>query len=308
MNAALIVSSVVFLLVFAGVLTVWTYLEEKYRRTILARRLHGESREAGEMIARLRAPWLRAALFLARAATPPKGTALDQIRTRLVHAGFRDPQAVAIYFGFRVGLMLLFGILYLVAALLTGSLNSRDVVMVFLPLTAGYFLPPILLTIRIRSRQEQIFRELPDALDLVLICLEAGLGFDAALYRVSRELAGISPVLSEEFGQYFLEIQSGLPRRDVLANLAERNGVASLTAVVGVLLQSIRFGTNIAESLRVHINSMRTLRRQMAEEDAAKMSTRLTFPMVLLILPALFIIILGPAMLGIIEKIKGGLP
>jgi len=202
--------------------------------------------------------------------------------------------------------MLLLGGLYLAAVLLTGHLRYQDAVVVFLPLAVGYGLPVLLLNIRIRSRQAEIFRELPDALDLVLICLEAGLNFDTALYRVSQELIHLSPVLSAEFGQYFLEIQSGLPRRTVLQHLAKRNGVENLTAVVGILLQSIRFGTNIADSLRVHIQSMRTQRRQIAEEAGAKISTRLTFPMVLLILPALFIIILGPAILNVFEKFKGG--
>ncbi|WP_051554430.1 type II secretion system F family protein [Desulfobulbus elongatus] len=307
MTPALLTASVVFLLVFGGLFYGYLYLEEKYWRSVLARRFYGETREAEDMISRLRAPWLRAAQVLGRTAMPAESASVILLRDRLSYAGFRDPEAVAVLYGIRLGLMLLFGTLYLVAALLAGHLRYQDAAMVFLPLAAGYFFPTILLNMRIRSRQAQIFRELPDALDLVLICLEAGLSFDAALFRVSRELANVSPVLAGEFSQYFLEIQSGLPRKTVLTHLAERNGVESLTTVVGVLLQSIRFGTNIADSLRVHIQSMRTQRRQLAEEAGAKMSTRLTFPMVLLILPALFIVILGPAILNVYEKIKGGL-
>ncbi len=303
MNLPLFIAAAVFLLVFAGTMTGYAYLEEKYWRAVLARRLFGNTREAGDMVARLKSPWVRAARALGKAATPVRPEAVRQM---LNHAGFRDPQAVTIYFGVRVGAMLGLGALYLLVAGFTGRLSPADAVMAFPPLAAGYLLPALLLRIRVQSRQKEIFRELPDTLDLVLICLEAGLSFDLALHRVGRELAGVSPILSEEFGQYFLEIRSGLPRKTVLRNLADRNGVESLTSVVGVLIQSMRFGTNIAESLRVHIQSMRTRRRQIAEEQGAKISTRLAFPMILLILPALFIVILGPAIINISEKIQGG--
>lgn len=306
MNLPLIIAAIIFLVVFGGIMSGYVYLEEKYWRAIIARRLFGNAREAGAMVERLRAPWMRAARKLGQAAVPGEESVVAGIQRLLSYAGFRGSQAVPLYFGIRIGAMLILGGLYLCLALVTGHLGVTDAVLVFLPLAAGYYLPAMLLQIRVRSRQKEIFRELPDALDLVLICLEAGLSFDLALYRVSRELAKVSPVMSEEFGQYFLEIQSGLPRKSVLNNLSERNGVESLTSVVGVLIQSMRFGTNIAESLRVHIQSMRTRRRQLAEEQGAKMSTRLTFPMVMLILPALFIVILGPTLINIYERFKGG--
>jgi len=306
MNFPLIIAALVFLLVFGVVMSSYMYLEEKYWRAVLARRFFGDAKEARAMEGRLRPFWMRATRKLGKAAAPRDKSTLAGIRETLDHAGFRDPSAVIVYFGIRCGVMLVLGALYLLSLLATARLDALHAVMVFLPLAAGYYFPAILLRIRIRSRQRQIFHELPDTLDLVLICLEAGLSFDMALYRVSREMKRVSPVLADEFGQYFLEIQSGLPRKTVLKNLADRNGVESLTSVVGVLLQSIRFGTNIAESLRVHIQSMRTRRRQIAEEQGAKMSTRLTFPMILMILPALFIIILGPAVINIFQKIQGG--
>jgi tight adherence protein C len=306
MNLPLVIAAVVFLTVFGGFMSLYLYLEEKYWRAIVARRLFGDAREAGVMIDHMRTPWMRTAQRLGQAAVPKEESTVEEIRRLLSHGGFRDPRSVTVYFGIRIGALLVFGAVYLFFALVTGHLGWTDTVVVFLPMATGYYLPAMLLQIRIRSRQREIFRELPDALDLVLICLEAGLSFDLALYRVSRELAKVSPVMAEEFAQYFLEIQSGLPRKAVLDNLAKRNGVESLTSVVGVLVQSIRFGTNIAEALRVHIRSMRTRRRQMAEEQGAKLSTRLTFPMVMLILPALFIVILGPALINIAERIQGG--
>ncbi|PIE73709.1 MAG: type II secretion system protein [Deltaproteobacteria bacterium] len=307
MSLPLFIALIVFLLVFSITMCGYMYLEEKYWRTIVARRLLGNTAAAGTMIHRLRTPWMRAAQALGKSAVPRDKAALSKIERKLGYAGFRQPHAVQVFFGLRILLMLVLGGFFLLGALLTGTFQLKTMIMMFLPLAVGYYLPAWLLRIRMVSRQKQIFRELPDGLDLVLICLEAGLNFDNALYRVSRELTKVSPVLAEEFSQYFLEIQSGLPRKTVLHNLAERNGVESLTAVVAVVLQSLRFGTNIAEALKVHINSMRTRRRQNAEEAGAKISTRLTFPLVMLILPALFIIIIGPAMINVFERVKGGL-
>ncbi|PIE58088.1 MAG: type II secretion protein F [Desulfobulbus propionicus] len=307
MSAPLIIASVVFLAVFAALMSLYVYLEERYWRAVVARRLFGTTREAKDMVARFNAPWIRAAHRLGGAAMPQEQRSLDTVRQQLSFGGYRTPGSLQVYYGMRIGGMLVFGGLYIFVALLTGNLHLSNILLLFLPLAVGYYLPAWLLHLQVQSRQKQIFRELPDALDLVLICLEAGLGFDMALYRVSKEVAKVSPVLSEEFAQYFLEVQSGLPRRSVLRNLSERNGVESLTSVVAVLLQSIRFGTNIGDALKVHIQSMRTRRRQIAEESGAKISTKLTFPMVMLILPALVMVILGPALINIFEKLKGGL-
>ncbi len=307
MSVPLVIASVVFLASFAALMSLYVYLEEKYWRAVVARRLFGNTREAKDMVERLNAPWVRAVHKLGSPVMPQDRTVLDTVRQQLSFGGYRRPGSVRLYYGIRTAGMLFFAAVYFLVTLFTGNLRASNILLIFLPLAAGYYLPSLLLRLRVKARQKQIFRELPDALDLVLICLEAGLGFDMALYRVSREMAKVSPVLSEEFSQYFLEIQSGLPRRSVLHNLAERNGVESLTSVVAVLIQSIRFGTNIGDALKVHIESMRTRRRQIAEESGAKMSTKLTFPMVMLILPALFMVILGPALINIFEKLKGGL-
>lgn len=306
MSLPLIISAIVFLVIFGGAMTAYAYLEEKYWRAVLSRRLYGDTLQAETMATRLHGPWMHRVRQLGQGTVPKNESAVAEIRRQLSYAGYRDPQAVVLYYGVRVGLCLILGIFFLLVVLLTGHFRIENLIPVFLPTAVGYYLPVLLLRIRVRSRQRQIFRELPDTLDLVLICLEAGLGFDPAMYRVSRELAKVSPIMAEEFGRYYLEIRSGLPRKTVLNNLAERNGVESLTSVVGVLVQSIHFGTNVAESLSVHIRSMRTQRRQIAEEKGAKMSTRMTFPMIMLILPALFLIILGPALINIYERIKGG--
>ena len=135
--------------------------------------------------------------------------------------------------------------------------------------------------------------------------MEAGLSFDMAFLRVSSELAKIAPVLSKEFSQYYLEVQSGLPRMEVLKNLAERNGEKNLNSVVQVLLQSFKLGTDVASSLRIYAESLRTERLQKAKEKSAKLSVKLTFVTVLLILPAYILIVIGPVIVKIISLFGG---
>jgi len=171
-------------------------------------------------------------------------------------------------------------------------------------LAAGYYLPAAVLRRQASARSRKIRQELPDVLDLLKICIEAGLSLDSALFRVGRDLKDIAPVLSRELAQYFLEIQSGLPRKEVLSSLAERNQVNALSGVVNVLIQSSRLGTDIAEALEVYSASLRTERMQAAQEQGAKVSTKLTFPMIFLILPALLIVILGPAMINMLDRLS----
>jgi tight adherence protein C len=289
----------------ALVLLLYQRLEEVLRKARIDRRfrwIYGRQRSALEdRIAAAR----RLLVRLGEAAAPRQAAELAPIRRQLSHAGFRAAGAVALYYGARMALALLLGALVLLIYTLIGFWNTKTLLYLFVPLALGYYLPAALLRSLRERRLQQIFRELPDALDLLLICMEAGLSFDMALERVSRELKGIAPVLSAEFRQYFMEIKSGLPRQQVLEALAERNGEKGLASVVQVLIQSARTGTDIAESLNIYAESMRTSRRQQAEEQGAKVSAKLTFPTVLLILPALMLIILGPAAINLLERLGG---
>jgi tight adherence protein C len=305
MTATLTIALATFLTVAASLMGLYFYLESRYRRYVLAKLLRGGA-PARPVRQRLEAPWHDIALRLGRLAIPKEEHQRHTIRQLLTVAGYRDPQAVTAYFGVKVLLAAGLGLLYLILTAAAGALDAKNLVVAFLPIGLGYYLPGFWLRYRVERRRRQIFRELPDVLDLLLICIEAGLSFDMALFRVSRELSDIAPVLSAEFGQYFFEIKSGLPRRQVMADLAARNGEQSLTSVINVLLQSSKFGTDIAEALRIYIQSMRTERRQLAEEKGAKMSTRLVFPMVVLIMPALIIVILGPALINIFERLQQG--
>jgi tight adherence protein C len=242
---------------------------------------------------------------LGRIAAPRDPEELARVSRTIRRAGHRSGRhsAVRLYYGVRALAALLAGALYVLTTAAAGGIGAKTALHAFVPLAVGYYLPAAILRQQAAARSEKIMKELPDALDLLKICIEAGLSLDSGLHRVSRELRDIAPILSKELAQYFLEIQSGLPRRQVLGNLAERNQVNSLSGVVNVFIQSSRLGTDIAEALRVYSTSLRTERRQVAEELGAKVAVKLTLPMILLILPALLIVILGPAMISMFERL-----
>ena len=147
-------------------------------------------------------------------------------------------------------------------------------------------------------------KALPDALDLLVVCVEAGLGLNQAMVRVAEEIERVSPVLSEQIGLVNLEIRAGTPRDEAFRNLGHRTGVQDIKSLMAMLVQTDRFGTSIAQALRTHAETMRTKRRQRAEEAAAKTTIKLVFPLVLFIFPALFVIILGPALIQIFEALS----
>lgn len=304
MGIMLTIMILTFILVTGSSMLLYFYLDGRYRRWIIAKRIFGSESKADDFEKqRLRDSELASFIkSLGVMATPKKEKELISIRRLLCYAGFRSSDSVAFYFGIKLGFALLFGGLYLAFIILSGNSGLRYLIFTFFPLGLGYYLPGFLLKARITSRSNKIRRELPDALDLLLICIEAGLSFDMALFRVSKEMENVTPLLSREFSQYFLETQSGLPKKQVLKNLADRNGVNSLDSIVNVLTQSSKFGTDIAEALRVYSNSLRQERQKNAEEKGAKISTKLTFPLIMLIMPALLIVILGPAIINLMSN------
>jgi tight adherence protein C len=167
----------------------------------------------------------------------------------------------------------------------------------------GYILPDFILSTRVRARQERIQLALPDALDLLVVCVEAGLGLDQAILKTSEELRVTHPDICDELNLVNLELRAGKPRKEALKNLADRTGVEDINGLVSMLIQTDKFGTSIAQSLRVHSDSLRTKRRQRAEEKAHKVSVKLVFPLVFLIFPAMFVVILGPGAIKIINQL-----
>ena len=228
---------------------------------------------------------------------------LFETRQKLVRAGYRRQDAVPIYYSLRV-LTLVIGGLVVLAVL--PSLQGRNLV---LWLLAGGFVawmaPSVILSRKIRLRQKEIQKALPDALDMLVICVEAGLGLNQALTRVADEVETMSPVLAEELQIVNLEMRAGTPREDALRNLGERTDVPDLRALATMLIQTDRFGTSIAQALRVHSDTLRTKRRQRAEEAAAKTTIKLVPPLVFFIFPAIFVVVLGPAMLHLMNELGG---
>lgn len=235
------------------------------------------------------------------ASTPHSGAITRSMVLRLAQAGLRHRQALAAFLGVKAVLALALPMAGLTAITAAGMPVRGAVALGFLLLlaTIGYYGPNAWLARRVRRRQQRIFEAFPDALDLMTVCVEAGLGTEAALLRVAQDLRLQSPDLADEFRLVNLELRAGAGREAALRRLAERTGVEEVDAFVTLLLQSERFGTPTAQALRVHARALRTLRRQRAEEAAAKIALKLLFPLIFCIFPALMVVLMGPAMLQI---------
>jgi tight adherence protein C len=232
-------------------------------------------------------------------------TNLDALRETLSQAGYRGTNALPMYFAVRAVLMLGMALApFLIVPLATDSAAAPLLVLPYFVLPA-WFAPRLWLRQRVAARQKEIQRALPDTLDLLIVCVEAGLGLNQALTRVAREIEGVSPAMGGELRVVNLEIRAGTPREDAFRNLGARTGVEDLRALATMLIQADRFGTSIAQGLRVQAEALRTKRRQRAEEAAAKTTIKLVFPLVLFIFPALFVVILGPAVLTVIRGMAG---
>ena len=228
---------------------------------------------------------------------------LPQLRRRLIRAGFRNPGAVRFFHGVRAVSTLLFLLAGLLWSLKTYSALDSLVLRTAAAGTIGYMAPMQALVLRIRRRRHRIERALPNALDLMVVSVEAGLGLDQATLQVAKELQFAYPDLCDEFTVMNLEIRAGKKRAEALHNLADRTGVDDLKKLVAVLIQTDRFGTSIAQSLRGHSDYMRTMARQRAEEKAAKLAVKLVFPIFFCILPSLFVVTVGPVMTRLVRDL-----
>jgi tight adherence protein C len=258
-------------------------------------------------------PWSartrRWAATLGQLSAPEGGAEHSMIRTRFLNAGLRHPTAPALYFAAKTALAIALPMLcYLVLNVARSSQQGNKMLFVLLLAAAcGYYLPNVLLGLRVRQRQRDIFESFPDALDLMTVCVEAGLATDAALNRVAHEIGLRSPILSEELMLVTLELRAGNPKERALRNLAMRTGVDDVDALVAMLIQAERFGTSIAASLRVQSDVLRTKRRQRAEEAAAKIALKLLFPLIFFIFPCLLVVLMGPAFIQIYRVLLPGM-
>lgn len=251
------------------------------------------------------ASFLRPITWLVR---PNKAEELSQLRQKLVQAGLRGPHAMEVFLAIKVGLAAILTVAFLQ---INARLGSRlefpyDVAVAVWVCGLGFFLPHLFLRSMVQSRQIKISNALPDAMDMLVTCVEAGLGLDAAISRVSQEIGIAAPILGGELNLAFLEIQAGMTRADAFRRLAERTGVDDLRSLSAMLIQTELFGTSVARALRVHSEGMRIRRMQQAEERAAMVGVKMTFPLVMFILPSLMIVVMGPAIISIFEKVIGG--
>ena len=232
----------------------------------------------------------------------PKSQAeVSIVLQRLQHAGFRDESAVKIFYGSKVLVPLLFCILVLVSGL--GDMGGFFVYLIAAAL--GFLAPDFWLGRRIKKRQSKIRRGLPDVLDLLVICIEAGLSLDHATARTAVELKNAQPEVCDELNIVVLEQRAGRPRGDAWKHMAERTDVDCVRNLVTMLIQAEQFGTSVAKTLRIHSDTLRTQRVQAVEEAAAKTTIKLLFPLVIFIFPSLFVVVLGPALLSIMDSFKG---
>jgi tight adherence protein C len=239
---------------------------------------------------------------------PPSAAGAKKLQRELMQAGYRSPAAPAIYRVTQLFSMLFFPtlLLFVWTVVLVRPLNDALLPALF-AFGAGFILPRFILNRLIANRKLRITWGLADALDLMVITMEAGLGLNAAMLRVCEELRPVHPDISKEFELANLEIRVGRERSEALRNLADRTGVEDLNSLVGMLIQADRFGTSIARAVRVYSDSLRTKRRQRAEQAAQKAAFKLLLPLGALLFPTMFIVILGPALLNISDMLSGGI-
>lgn len=298
------ISDLLPLLVFAAIaVAIWLILSAISRRNVnVEKRLEKFNRPA--TLADLEPPALgnekiqgimEKAMAFSKPLMPKTELEQSRLRVRLANAGFRSEKAVSIFLGIK---MVYFSANVVATAMTlvpTFGLTLWVLAGIVLAAVQGLYVPEIALWFIRRRRQQAIFLTLPDALDLLVVCVESGLGLDAAMRKVCEEMKEHAPIIVEELTIANFQLQMGRPRRDVLHDLGVRTGVDDVRSLAAILIQADRFGSSIAQALRVQSDSMRTRRKQLAEEKAAKTAVQLIFPLVLFIFPGIFVVLVGPA-------------
>ena len=250
---------------------------------------------------RFQAKVAKAATKLGRSLKPSNEAELGKIRLKLLNAGFRGENAVAVFHGMKMLTMLL--VVAVVGPPVIGKYGMTQTGMsyIFVAAGVGFYLPGLVVGNIKKKRAESIFLGMPDALDLMVVCVEAGLGLDTAMRRVTSELATSCPSLCEEFAIANFQVQMGRARKDVLRDLGIRTGVDDVRALAAVIIQAEKFGSSIGSALRVQSDSMRVKRRQLAEERAAQTAVKIMIPLIMFIFPGVFVVLVGPAAMQIAE-------
>lgn len=303
MDRGLLIAFLTFLLVVLLALIIFYYSNLRDKKSDISQRIRKETQpDQPEGISRSR-QWKVSFLGMisrfGEMVKPKKDAEVSKIRTKLMQAGYYGENGPMAFFGSKIFTALLFSVLCLIMRVMVlQTLPAQQfLLLIIFSVAAGLYLPDYYLYQKKKERKRQIFEGFPDALDLMVVCVEAGMGLDAAFKRVGDEMASKNKVLSEEFKLLSLELRAGKARADTLRNLAMRTDLEDVSSLATLLIQTDRFGTRIAQALRVHSDSMRTKRYQRAEEIAAKLPVKILFPLVLFILPTIVITMTGPAMI-----------
>lgn len=300
--------SLVFIAVVAAVLSIGLFFGQGGRVRERLRVL-GAAAEGGIAAppeeGRINETLHRAAQAVAKLSTPGEAAEISRLRVRFLNAGFDAPAAPIVFFAAKTTLAMLLPIAFLLIERLLPSQLSFAMMFLILILLAGlgYYLPNLVLASLTRSRQRRLFEGFPDAIDLMIVCVEAGLGLDVAISRSAGEMRLRCPELAAEMERVSLELRVGSTRARALDNLAIRIGLEDVATFVAMLQQTEQFGTSLAASFRVHADALRTRRRLQAEEAAAKVPLKLLFPLIFMIFPTLMLVLLGPAVLQVYRSL-----
>ncbi len=304
-----LISVLVFTGIILSTLVILYYLKNLEERRNLIQKIKAKYKELNPdetedffvPEGRVKKYFLHVVNYLGNLVKPKNEKELSSRRKALLKCGYRRENTLIIFFGFKLFFAILMAASFLFFKLMVMKPMPQIYFVFFLTLMAmaGFYLPDIFLYLKTKERKRKLLENFPDALDLMVICVEAGLGLDSAINRVGEEMKLKSKVVSEEFRLLSLELRGGKLRRDALKNFALRTDLEDVKSLVTLLIQTDKFGTRVAQALRVYSDSMRTKRYQRAEEIAAKLPVKLVFPMILFIFPSLFVTILGPALIQV---------
>lgn len=301
-------------LVFLGILIVgwgvWTYMQSQQKVNDWSIRAKGQSlsqsaSQKNDNQPSLKDQGMKLLERLGQVNKPKDQAVTTRLRASLATAGYRNPRAVVIFLGTRIFLAILLGLAFLVfgSEVLQGKEPMYFPIALIGVMVIGFYFPQLWLSNTISKRKERLVNGFPDALDLMVVCVEAGLGLDQAIARVGHEVKQGHPDLGEEFILLNLELRAGLSREQGLRNLVNRTDLDDIRSLVALLIQTDRFGTSIGQALRVHSDSMRLKRRLKAEERGAQLPVKLMIPLILFIFPALMVVIIGPGAISLFRNL-----
>jgi tight adherence protein C len=302
--------AVLSFIVVGGVACVAGVLLLRFWSPVQRQRLQQPQHEAGASSilrweGRPRAGWQRTLERLARAFGTRDSARLSRARKRLIWAGYHDPRAVQFFFGAKVGCAILFGYAYFLYGVALQQALPHVLPISVILTVLGFLFPNFWLHNRIQARQRDVVNALPDVLDLLMVCVEAGLAFNAAIARIAEQPEARRSPLHQEMLRMHHEMRAGRPRQEALRALGERTGAQEVKSVVGAFIQTEQLGTSLGKTLRIYADSARVHRRLRAEERAMLVPVKMLFPTVLFLLPAFFLVTLAPTLLSILEVLKG---